>query len=258
MNHERTGEGPPLVAIHGLGSNLRIWDPVRERLGARHEFIAVDLPGFGDSRPAVGNRGVGPLVDALEAWLSEQGIDRPHIVGNSMGGRMALELASRGKASSVVAISPAGFNSSGENVAIEGNLVLQRVLTRASAPMAPKLLASAAGRIAMLAPAVARPRQMTVEEGTTIVRDYARAPGWRAAVHDVVWGRAEGLERVTCPVTVLWGTRDMVLPVTGAKRAGEQMPAARVERLQGLGHFPMFDDPARVASAVLEVTGGST
>jgi pimeloyl-ACP methyl ester carboxylesterase len=258
MNHQRTGEGPPLVAIHGLGCNLHVWDRVRERLGAKHELIAVDLPGFGESRPAVGKPGVRPLVDALEAWLSEQGLERPHIVGNSMGGRMALELATRGRASSVVAISPAGFNSPVENVAIEGNLVLQRVMTRASAPMAPKLLATAAGRIAMLAPAVARPRQLTAEEGTTIVRDYARAPGWRAAVHDVVWGKAEGLERVRCPVTVLWGTRDMVLPVTGAKRAGQQMPAARVERLEGLGHFPMFDDPARVASAVLEVTDGST
>lgn len=258
MNHERTGEGPPLVAIHGLGCNLHVWDRVRERLGARHELIAVDLPGFGESRPAVGKPGVRPLVDALEAWMGEQGLDRPHIVGNSMGGRMALELATRGRASSVVAISPAGFNSPAENVAIEGHLALQRILTRASAPMAPKLLASAAGRIAMLASAVARPWQMTADEGTTIVRDYARAPGWRAAVHDVVWGQAEDLERVSCPVTVLWGTRDMVLPVTGAKRAGERMPAARVERLEGLGHFPMFDDPARVASAVLEATDGST
>ncbi len=90
------------------------------------------------------------------------------------------------------------------------------------------------------------------------MRDFACSTGFRAAVHDVVWGRPEGLERITCPVTVLWGTRDLILPVTGAARAGRQIPGARVERLAGLGHLPMFDDPAKIASGVLEATGGST
>ena len=258
MNHERSGEGPPLVAIHGLGSNLRIWDRVRERLGAKHELIAVDLPGFGETRPAVGCRGVRPLVDALEAWLDEQGLERPHVVGNSMGGRMALELAGRGRVASAVAISPAGFNSALENRMVEANLAFQRIATRRVAPVASKVCSSTVGRVAVLAPAAARPWQMTAEEGATVVRDYARAPGWRAAFPDVVWGRPEGLERITCPVAVLWGTRDMILPATGAGRVRERLPAARVERLAGLGHIPMFDDPARVASAVLETTGGST
>jgi pimeloyl-ACP methyl ester carboxylesterase len=258
MNHERSGSGPPLIAIHGLGSNLRVWDRTRERLGAKHELIAVDLPGFGDSRPAVGHPGVCPLVDALEAWLGEQGLDRPHVVGNSMGGRIALELAARGRAASVVAISPAGFNSATENVLVQSNLGLQRIITRLVAPVAPTLLATPGGRIPLLGPAVARPWQLTAEEGTSIVRGYARATGWRRAFHDVVWGRPEGLERITCPVTVLWGTRDLILPVSGAGRVRERLPAARVECLEGLGHFPMLDDPARVASAVLEATGGST
>ena len=51
------------------------------------------------------------------------------------------------------------------------------------------------------------------------------------------------------------GTRDLILPVTGAKGAERKMPSARVERLPGLGHVPMFDDPDKVASALLEGTG---
>ena len=257
MNHERTGEGPPLVAIHGLGSNLRVWDRVRERLGAKHELIAVDLPGFGETRGCVARAGVRPLTDALEAWLDEQGLDRPHLVGNSMGGRIALELAGRGRAASAVAISPAGFNNALENRLVAAHLAFQRVATRRVARVAPTVLSSMAGRTAVLGPAVARPRQLTVEEGTKVVRDYARAPGWRAAYSDVVWGEPEGLERIECPVLVLWGTRDMILPVMGAGRVRERLPEARVKRLSGLGHIPMFDDPARVASAVLEDTDGS-
>jgi pimeloyl-ACP methyl ester carboxylesterase len=258
MNHERSGEGPPLVGVHGLGSNLRIWRPVRERLARHHELFAVDLPGFGESRPAAGRRGVRPLVDALEAWLDEQGLERPHLAGNSMGGRIVLELAARGRAASVVAISPAGFNSAVENRLIQANLMAQRAVTRRLAPAADAVMTSAAARTAVLAVAVARPWRLTRDQAADIVRDYARAPGFRAVVGDVVWGKPEDLDRVTCPVTVLWGTRDLILPVTGAARARERIPGARVERLAGLGHIPTFDAPDTVASAMLETTGGST
>jgi pimeloyl-ACP methyl ester carboxylesterase len=112
-------------------------------------------------------------------------------------------------------------------------------------------------RTAILTAGVARPWQMTPEQGAKMVRDFGRSPGFRAAIHDTVWGRPEGLDRITCPVTVLWGTRDLILPVTGAARARERIPGARVERLAGLGHVSMFDDPARLASGVLEKTAGS-
>ena len=169
-----------------------------------------------------------------------------------------LELAGRGRAASVVAISPAGFNGPLENRLIHGNLMAQRVMTRRLAPMADALMTTAPARTAVLCVAVARPWRLTRDQAANIVCDYARAPGFRAAVGDVVWGKPEGLDRITCPVTVLWGTRDLVLPVTGAARARERIPGARVERLAGLGHIPTFDAPDTVASAVLETTGGST
>jgi len=255
MNHERFGEGPPLVAVHGLGSNLRVWHPVREQVGRHHELIGVDLPGFGESPRPVGRRGVRPLVDALEAWLDEQGLEQPHLTGFSMGGRIVLELAGRGRAASVVAISPAGFNHRFEKPFIQANLMTQRAITRRVAPRAESLLATAPARTALLGVAVARPWQLTPSEAANMVRDFAHSPGFRAVVEDATWGTPEGLDRINCPVTVLWGTRDLILPVTGAKGAEREMPSARVERLPGLGHVPMFDDPERVASALLEGTG---
>ena len=258
MRHERTGEGPPLVGVHGLGSNLQAWEPVRDRLAEHHEVIAVDLPGFGESTRGLGRRGVTPLVDALEAWLEEQGIERPHFMGNSMGGRISLELAGRGRAASVTAISPAGFNSPLENRIVKANLLTQRAITRRIAPVADTVLANAVARTAVLEVGLARPWQMRPDQAARMVRDFGRSPGFQGAVHDTVWGRPEGLERITCPVTVLWGTRDLILPATGAARAGDAISHARVERLGGLGHVAMFDDPARIASEVLETTGGST
>ena len=246
------------MAVHGLGSNLRVWRPLHERVGQHHELIGVDLPGFGESRPPVRERGVRPLVDALEAWLDDQGLQQPHLTGFSMGGRIVLELAGRGRATTVTAVCPAGFNSSHERPFIQANLMTQRAVTRRVAPVVDKLATTAPGRTALLAVAVARPWQLTPDQAANMVCDFARSPGFRAAVHDATWGVPEGLERITCPVTVLWGTRDLILPVTGAARVHERLPAARVERLAGLGHVPMLDDPAMVASALLEATGGST
>ena len=174
LHHERFGEGPPLVAIHGLGSNLRVWRPIREQVGRHHELIGVDLPGFGESKRPVGRRGVRPLVDAIEAWLDEQGLQQPHLTGYSMGGRIVLELAGRGRAASVTAISPAG---------------LQQLAREAPDPREPddpasdhpagraqwptSVLASAPGRTALLTVAVARPWQLTPDQAANMVRDFA-------------------------------------------------------------------------------------
>ena len=84
--------------------------------------------------------------------------------------------------------------------------------------MADKVLASAPGRTALLTVAVARPWQLTPDQAANMVHDFAWSPGFRAAVRDATWGESEGLDRITCPVTVLWGTRDLILPVTGAAR----------------------------------------
>jgi pimeloyl-ACP methyl ester carboxylesterase len=108
---ERIGSGPPLVLLHGVGHRRQAWYPVLEHLTGKREVILVDLPGHGESDPLVldGRTGVRILRDELTTFFEQQGLDRPHIAGNSLGGRMALEAAVLGLARSVTAFSPAGF-----------------------------------------------------------------------------------------------------------------------------------------------------
>src|SRR5215218_8516885 len=105
LEHSRTGSGPPIVLIHGIGLDREVWDPLVPLLAHEHEVIAVDLPGFGASAPLAG----APSVEALAAAVEELGLERPHVAGNSLGGGIALELGRRGWARSVCAISPIGF-----------------------------------------------------------------------------------------------------------------------------------------------------
>ena len=105
LAHSRTGTGPPLVLLHGIGLDRATWDPVVPLLAREREVFAVDLPGFGESPMLTGT----PTVEALAAAVEELGLQHPHVAGNSLGGGIALELGHRGWAGSVCAISPIGF-----------------------------------------------------------------------------------------------------------------------------------------------------
>ena len=108
---DRAGSGPRVLLVHGLGGERHVWERVWPALTARCDVMTVDLPGFGasDPLPAGGDASPQGLARALAAFLAEQGFERPHVVGNSLGGWVALELALLGAARSVTAIAPAGL-----------------------------------------------------------------------------------------------------------------------------------------------------
>jgi pimeloyl-ACP methyl ester carboxylesterase len=103
------GAGEPLVLIHGFSGTRLIWEPVLEALEPAHDVLAVNLAGHvGGPELADTPVSVTALVDAVERDLDGAGFDTAHVVGNSLGGWIALELATRGRARSVVALAPAG------------------------------------------------------------------------------------------------------------------------------------------------------
>ena len=111
IHYERSGQGEPLLLLHGIGSGLRIWDPVLPMLTPHYDVIAVDLPGHGES-PVLDDStppDAATFALALARFMDELGIATAHLAGNSLGGWTALELAKLGRARSVAALSPAGL-----------------------------------------------------------------------------------------------------------------------------------------------------
>jgi pimeloyl-ACP methyl ester carboxylesterase len=109
MEHvfERRGVGEPLVLLHGIGSRWQVFEPVLDVLPSEFEVWAVDMPGFGASPPATRPlSSIGTLADEVQAWIRAKGLGRCHIMGNSTGGGMALELAARGAVASAVGLAP--------------------------------------------------------------------------------------------------------------------------------------------------------
>ena len=92
--YEETGGGsPPLLLVHGMNCDHSFWEPQRNHFGGRHRIVAVDVRGHGRSDKPVGDYGMRSLASDL-VWLAERiGVRNPVVIGHSMGGVIALELA---------------------------------------------------------------------------------------------------------------------------------------------------------------------
>jgi len=253
INHHREGAGAPLVLLHGIGLRWQINAPVIGRLTADYEVIACDSPGFGASPPLPD--GVKPTIpayaDAFESFFAAEGIERPHVAGNSMGGAIALELARRGAARSVTAISPVGFWTRAERRFCQLSLAPLTQTPNAARPALEALARTRAGRQALLWQTFGHPTRMPGEEVVATLRDAWAAPafaGALAAFDD--YDFSDGEQLGATPVTIAWGIHDRLLPYrTQATRGRRLLPSATHLAL-GVGHVPFYDDPAVVAETI--------
>jgi pimeloyl-ACP methyl ester carboxylesterase len=247
------GSGPPLVLLHGIGSRRGVWDPVAGALARERRVIAVDLPGFGESP----QEGFEPtpvgFTLRLEGWFAEQGLGRPHVAGNSMGGAIALELARRGAVASATAVSPAGFWTARELAYARRSLRASRAIVKRLRPAVPALSRSAAGRIAMFSQIYGRPWRVPPADAVATIDAFLDATAFEPALEAFgAYRFGAGAELRGVPVTIAWGTRDALLIPRQAMRARRLLPSARHVALQGCGHVPFHDDAQTVAAVLLD------
>jgi pimeloyl-ACP methyl ester carboxylesterase len=242
LAYDRIGSGPPLVLLHPLGADRRVWDPIVERISTKRELITVDLPGFGDSPPLDSKPTPAALAQAVAAFLAAEGIEQPNVAGNSLGGWVALELALAGSARTVVGIAPAGLWTR----PLGPKPPIARRLARAVLPILGPLAATASGRRALLGGTVAEPDRVPPQAVRHLVRAYATAPGFTAVNSAMRSGKFDGLERITVPVTLVWPEHDRLI----ARPA--RLPANVDNReLADAGHIPMWDAPDQLAEILL-------
>jgi pimeloyl-ACP methyl ester carboxylesterase len=253
LAYERAGSGEPLVLIHGIGHRRQAWYPVLEPLAEEYDVIAVDLPGHGESTdgldPSLPVRDA--LRRALEETYADLGIERPHVVGNSLGGLIALEAGQDGLARSVTALSPAGFWGGPLDFlyvrALFGAVLATARLTR---PLAGTLLGTRAGRAAMFGWLHRRPWALDPGLARGDFANLLQARPTIATLFAAAYPYAVAEEAVHVPTTIAWSERDLVLLPYQARRARQLLPHARHLTLTGVGHVPMPDDPELVVSTI--------
>jgi pimeloyl-ACP methyl ester carboxylesterase len=240
-----------------VGHRRQAWAAVLDRLTPHRDVIAVDLPGHGESPALPANTPVlAGMLGEVAALIDDLGLDRPHLAGNSLGGRLALDAAVAGWAASVTALSPAGFWRNERDVRYARAIF--RVMEaggRVLAPLAPVLTRYTAGRGLLYGAVVSRPSRLTAEQARgDIVAFLAARPTLDAVLAQMT--QFTGTVAGGIPVMIAWGTKDRLLPPRQVLVAKAALPQARFLPLRGCGHVPMTDDPALVADVLLQ--GSST
>lgn len=255
LAYDRLGSGEPLVLVHALGTRRQIWAPVIERVVGEREVLAVDLPGFGESPLDGAGAGlsVADYADRLQGFFADQGIGRPHVAGNSIGGGIALELGRRGAVRSVTAFGPIGFWRRAGKLWCQGTLRGGHWLALHS-PRPPRKLPLAYVRINLFLYAFGRPFAPPAEQVLVTAEGADRSPGFLGAVNTgLEYSFRDGDELAPIPVTIAWGRRDVLCTYwTQSRRARRQLPSARHVTIPRGGHVPFYDDPELCAAVLLE------
>jgi pimeloyl-ACP methyl ester carboxylesterase len=255
----RAGEGEPLVLIHGFTATWRCWLPVLAELVPRFEVIAPTLHGHDGGTalpPRDAPHSIARAADFLETHLDELGVGVAHLAGNSLGGALALELAKRGRARSVVGISPAGGLRPGDDAAAQQIIkVFSRMqkTTTASVKMLPRVMARPNLRRVALRDVMTRGHQVPAAEALGLARSSIRCDivedvytvlrNGDAALHD--------LDTIDVPVLIAWGDKDRILPLPiHSPRLREEIRGLEFRTLPGVGHTPMWDDPGLIAATI--------
>jgi pyruvate dehydrogenase E2 component (dihydrolipoamide acetyltransferase) len=238
-------DGDVVLLIHGYGGDRNSWLFVQDRLAAQHRVYALDLPGHGSSAKDVGDGSIATLTDSVLGVLDAIGAERAHLVGHSLGGAVAAAAAARspGRVCSLTLIAPAGFGPQINAGYLRGFADAQT--RRDLKPVVSQLFAD---------------ESLVTRRLVDDLLAYKRLDGADAALHVLLGTLLDGDEQRAdsaaalaatggaVPVAVVWGLADRVIPAAQA----ESVAGAVSYLLDGAGHMPHMERPARVQAAIEE------
>lgn len=255
----------PLLLIHGFTDTARTWDPLRAHLEDSYALITPTLLGHHDGPPLPDDVSdpLAAMADELERTLDEAGVSRVPIVGNSLGGWLAFALAARGRASAVIALSPAqGWPEDLPPASTRRQFARAHRLAPVGARFARAVMRTPLGRKLAFYEIVAHPERMPPSTASALIRGAADCPMFEPYMsHVEAHDYRAGWTTLDVPTIIAWGERDRTIPLARSSAwFREALPEARWIDLPDCGHLPHHDDPELVAAVITgvldEVLGG--
>ena len=261
----RAGEGPPLLLIHGITGSSLHWEPVIPILAERHEVIAPDLIGHGESAKPRGDYSLGAFAAGIRDLMVALGHERATVAGHSLGGGIAMQFAYQfpERCERLVLVNSGGLGS-------DVSLLLRAATLPGSELVIPLLTTRrirAGGRA--LAGGLRRAGLGVGADLAEVVRglDSLHDPETRHAFLETLRSvvgpsgqKVDATDRLylaeAVPSLIVWGERDPIIPVSHGRAAHETMPGSRLE-LFDAGHFPQLEQPyefSRVLEAFIAET----
>ena len=252
---DAAGRGEPIVLLHGVGADRGIWRKVIDELASDRLVLAADLPGFGESTPAGEGFGLDATADALADAFREQRTEAFDLVGNSLGGAVALVLALRRPemVRRLVLVAPAGFSPRPRLVSAavgrtSGPLIMLR--RRLGTP----LISSHVARRVLLWGTVSAPHRLSTQDARAMLQASRHSVHVSSAVAAVLGSDLrEHLTKLDAPLGLIWGTGDRVVPIATMKSILAIRPESVVETVPDCGHVPQLERPTEFVAALRRV-----
>jgi pimeloyl-ACP methyl ester carboxylesterase len=247
----------PLVLLHGFTDIPRTWDLVMGSLERRFDVLAPALAGHADRPRIAGAVDAATLPDAVERAMDAAGFETAHLVGNSLGGFVALQLAARGRAKTVTALAPAGGWARGDQSYRETlqHFVTMRDGLRGAAPNADAIMRSEKGRRNATLYTTVNFQHIPAD----LLADQLRGVVACSGLDDLVTYASEhgyhlDAGAIDCPVRIVWGTADRLLPwpSAAARYQSDWLPHADWIVLDDVGHCPQLDVPTETAALIAD------
>jgi pimeloyl-ACP methyl ester carboxylesterase len=252
---DETGAGDPIVLLHGVGASRVVWRHATALLSSDRLVLAPDLPGFGDSPPAGPGFDLRRTAEALASPLEERAGQPFDLVGNSLGGAVALELAVLRPelVRRLVLSAPAGFGQASRSLALVAGHLLGPV-TRLRRTFGTPLAGSATARRALLYGAIAHPERLSAQDARTMLTASRGSSRIGAAVETVLEADLRPvLEQLSRPLGLIWGEHDRVVPIKALATIRAIRPDAVVETLADAAHVPQMEVPQEYVAALCGV-----
>jgi pimeloyl-ACP methyl ester carboxylesterase len=268
VSYVELGRGEPVLAIHGLGGSWTVWLENLPAIARGRRAIAVDLPGFGRSAPSGDGIAISGYSRVLARLLEELSIENAVLIGNSLGGWIAADIALRapGRVSALVLVDAGGVPPTG--LERRKALAIMEAAARL-APYAPRFRSALASRRMLRSLALrstfARPAGVAADL-VYMALPAAPDPGFSAALFAAKrsWSDAwcDMLTEIACPTLIVWGDRDSLLPLRHAREYARRIVGSRLQVIEQAGHLPMLERPTEFNRVVLEflaeVSGAQT
>jgi pimeloyl-ACP methyl ester carboxylesterase len=261
VSYRRAGWGPVVVLIHGITGSSQTWEHVIEPLAEHYTVVAPDLLGHGESAKPRGDYSLGAYASGIRDLLAAIGHDRATVVGHSLGGGVAMQMAYQfpERCERLVLVSSGGLGR-------EVHLLLRAAALPGSEFVLPLLAApSLIGRLDSVGAFVGRLGLRAGSDLDEMWRGFSslQDAGARAAfIHTLRTILDPGGQRVSAvdrlylaaemPSLIMWGERDPIIPFHHGVRASETMPGSRLIGFPDAGHFPHRDDPRRFVRELTE------
>jgi pimeloyl-ACP methyl ester carboxylesterase len=248
VNYVEMGQGPPLVFVHGLAGCWQNWLENIPHFARSHRVIAVDLPGFGESDLPLEDISIPGYGRFVDAFLGEIGVERASIVGNSMGGFIAAEVAiSQPRRVEKLAL----VSAAGAMTVHHLELTLVKRLSRAFHAGSARVIARRQSIVRrrrlrkMMLYGIVRHPELLQPELVYEIASGGGKPGFLDAFKAILdYDFSDRLPEVKDPTLIVWGRNDRIVPVGGAYRYEELIPDSRRVIFEETGHVPMIERPA--------------